>query len=255
MQRATLALSLLSVLSLTTLTACGGADGGSDAKTTDQAKATSSASASASASTSVSSTKPAADPAKELAKLLVTKVKSDDNDYDVREPASGDAMATSQEQLALDKKICAPMAYATNYLPLGDPEASLVRLADNGRTVYTYITLARYSAGKAEAAMKGLAEAASACTAGYTAKSAKASTTYSSVKKETPPAATGADESIATVSTVPYKGTQTMRTQTFRFGDTIVNYFSIDSGGFINGRSAQATVPEDVVKAQNAKLG
>ncbi|MBE8477036.1 hypothetical protein [Streptomyces justiciae] len=245
------ALSLISVLSLAALTACGGAEQGSDAKTTDQAKATASSSASASAS----ATKPAADPAKELAKLLVTKVKSDDNDYSVHEPASGDAMATSQKQLTLDKKVCAPMAYATNYLPLGDPEASLVRIADNGRTVYTYITLASYSAGKAEAAMKGLAEAASACTSGYTAKSAKASTTYSSVKKEAAPAATGADESIATVSTVPYKGTQTMRTQTFRFGDTIVNYFSIDSGGFINGRSSEATVPADVVKAQNAKLG
>lgn len=195
------------------------------------------------------------DPAKELAKLLVTKVESDDNDYNVREPASGDAMATSQDQLTLDKKVCAPMAYATNYLPIGDPEASLTRIADNGRTVYTYITLATYSAGKAEAAMKGLAEAASACTAGYTAKSTKASTTYSSVKKETAPSASGADESIATASTVDYKGTQTMRTQTFRFGDTIVNYFSIDSGGFINGRSAQATVPTDLVKAQNAKLG
>ncbi|PWI17438.1 hypothetical protein DI272_27210 [Streptomyces sp. Act143] len=217
MKRAALAaLPLLSALSLVTLTACGGADGDSDARTTDQAKATATATAAA--------TKPAADPAKEPAKLL-------------------------------DKKVCAPMAYATNYLPLGDPEASLVRIADNGRTVYTYITLATYAPGKAEAAMKGLAEAASACTAGYTAKSAKASTTYSSVKKETAPAATGADESIATVSTVPYQGTQTMRTQTFRFGDTIVNYFSIDSGGFINGRSAQATVPEDVVKAQNAKLG
>ncbi|MCW8379522.1 hypothetical protein [Streptomyces justiciae] len=244
------ALSLISVLSLAALTACGGADEGSDAKTTDQAKATATASSSASAS----ATKPAADPAKELAKLLVTKVKSD-NDYSVHEPASGDAMATSQDQLTLDKKVCAPMAYATNYLPLGDPEASLVRIADNGRTVYTYITLASYSAGKAEAAMKGLSEAASACTSGYTAKSAKASTTYSSVKKEAAPAATGADESIATVSTVPYKGTQTMRTQTFRFGDTIVNYFSIDSGGFINGRSSEATVPADVVKAQNAKLG
>jgi hypothetical protein len=74
------------------------------------------------------------------------------------------------------------------------------------------------------------------------------------VKKETPFPDTSADESIATASAVSYKGTQTMRTQTFRFGDTIVNYFSIDTSGFMQGRSGSAKVPADLVKAQNKKL-
>lgn len=245
MKRSTLALPLLSVLTLATLSACGGGDGdgASDAKTTDRAKATASA----------SPAKPSVDPAEELAKLLVTKAEA--GDYNVREPEAGDAMATTQDQLRVDKAACAPMAYATNYLPLGDPEASLVRVADKGTSTYNYITLATYAPGRAEAAMKGLAEAASACTGGYTAKSDKASTTYSSVKKETAPTGTGADESIATASVVPYKGTQTMRTQTFRFGDTIVNYFSINTYGFLNGRSSEADIPTDLVKAQNKKLG
>lgn len=155
----------------------------------------------------------------------------------------------------MDKPACAPLAYASNYLPIGDPEASLVRYASTGSYIYTYITLATYAEGKAEEAMKGLTEAASSCAAGYTAKSDKASTTYASVKKEAAPSDPAADESLATVETVAYKGTQTMRTQTFRFGDTIVNYFSIDSGGFIKGQPGQATVPADLVKAQNAKLG
>ncbi|MCX5332228.1 hypothetical protein [Streptomyces sp. NBC_00140] len=242
MKRAVLALRLLSVLSLTTLTACGGGDGdgGSDAKTTAEPTAT------------ASQAKPAVDPVKELTKLFVTKAEAPD--YTVDEPAKGDAMAETQEDMSVDKAACAPLAYATNYLPLGDPEASVVHIANDGTLAYNYITLATYAEGKAEAAMKGLAEAVSSCTAGYTAKSDKASTPYTSVKKETPFSDAAADESIATASAVSYKGTQTMRTQTFRFGDTIVNYFSIDSSGFMQGRSSSAKVPTDLVKAQNAKL-
>lgn len=243
MKRATLTLSLLSALSLTTLTACGGGDG-DDSRTTASEKP----------KPSTSQAKPSADPAAELAKLLVTKAEAG-GDYRIDEPAKEDALATSQDQLKVEKPVCAPLAYASNYLPIGDPEASLVRYAGTGTYLYTYITLATYAEGKAEEAMKGLADAASSCTTGYTAKSKKASTTYASVKKETAPSDPSADESLATVSTVSYKGTQTMRTQTFRFGNTIVNYFSIDSGGFIKGQSAQAIVPADLVKAQNAKLG
>ncbi|MFD3842102.1 hypothetical protein ACFWWC_38505 [Streptomyces sp. NPDC058642] len=240
MKRASLALPLLTVLSLTALTACGGGDGGSDAK------------ASAEPKTTASQAKPAVDPVKELTKLFVTKAEF--ADYNVEEPAKGDAMAETQEDMRVDKPACAPLAYATNYLPLGEPEASVVRLASDGTFAYNYITLATYADGKAEAAMKGLAEAVSSCTAGYTAKSDKASTPYTSVKKETPFPDAAADESIATASTVSYKGTQTMRTQTFRFGDTIVNYFSIDTSGFMQGRTGSAKVPTDLVKAQNKKL-
>ncbi|MFI9819833.1 hypothetical protein ACIHFC_05045 [Streptomyces sp. NPDC052013] len=242
MKRTMLTLPLLSALSLTTLTACGGGDDtGSAAETTARPK------------TTASQASPSADPAARLAELLVTKAEA--GDYDVREPAAGDALAESQEELRVDKKACAPLAYATNYLPVGDPEASLTHVADKGTTVYTYITLATYAEGEAEAAMKGLAEAVTSCASGYTAKSSKAATTYSSVTKETSPSKSGADESIAAASTVAYKGTQTMRNQTFRFGDTIVNYFSINSGGFIHGRSSQAEVPAELVEAQNAKLG
>ncbi|MGW7208282.1 hypothetical protein [Streptomyces sp. NPDC054837] len=242
MKRAALALPLLTVLSLTTLTACGGGDGdgGSDAKATAGPKAT------------ASQAKPAVDPVKKLTKRFVTKAEV--ADYNVDEPAKGDAMAETQEDMRVDKPACAPLAYATNYLPLGDPAASVVRVASDGTFAYNYITLATYTEGKAEAAMKGLAEAVSSCTAGYTAKSGKASTPYTSVKKETPFPDAAADESIATASAVSYKGTQTMRTQTFRFGDTIVNYFSIDSSGFMQGRSSSAKVPTDLVKAQNKKL-
>lgn len=241
MKQAALALPLLSVLSLATLTACGGGDGSdSDAKTTAQPKAT------------ASQAKPAVDPVKELTKLFVTKAEV--SDYTVHEPAKGDAMAETQQDMRVDKAACAPLAYATNYLPLGAPEASVVHVANDGTFAYNYITLATYTEGKAEAAMKGLAEAVSSCTAGYTAKSDKASTPYTSVKKETPFSDAAADESIATASTVDYKGTQTMRTQTFRFGDTIVNYFSVDSGGFMKGQSSSAKVPTALVKAQNAKL-
>jgi hypothetical protein len=243
MKRATLTLSLLSALSLTTLTACGGGDG-DDGRTTASEKPKPTA----------TQAKPSADPAAALAKLLVTKAEAGGS-YSIDEPAKEDAMATSQDQLKVDKPACAPLAYASNYLPIGTPEASLVRFASNGSYVYTYITLATYTEGKAEEAMKGLTEAAAACTSGYTAKSDKSATTYTSVKKEAAPADPAADESLATVETVAYKGTQTMRTQTFRFGDTIVNYFSINSGGFLKGQSAQATVPADLVKAQNAKLG
>jgi hypothetical protein len=245
MKRATLALSLLSALSLTTLTACGGGDG-DDGRTTASEKPKPSATA--------TQAKPSADPAKQLAELLVTNAEAG-GDYRIDEPAKEDAMATSQDQLQVAKPACAPLAYASNYLPIGDAEASLVRYASTGSYVYTYITLATYAEGKAEDAMKGLAAAASSCTTGYTAKSDKSSTTYTSVKKETAPSDPTADESLATTSTVEYKGTQTMRTQTFRFGDTIVNYFSINSGGFLQGQSSQATVPTDLVKAQNAKLG
>lgn len=241
MKRAALALPLLSVLSLATLTACGGGDG-DDARTTASEKPKPTA----------SQAKPAVDPVKELTKLFVTKAEI--AEYNVDEPAKGDAMAETQAEMSVDKLACAPLAYATNYLPIGNPEASVVHLASDGSYIYTYITLATYAEGKAEAAMKGLAEAASSCTAGYTAKSAKASTAYSSVKKEAAPAASGADESLATASTVEYKGTQTMRTQTFRFGDTIVNYFTVNTGGFMKGQTSSAEVPTDLVKAQNAKL-
>ena len=245
MKRTALPLSFslpLSLLCLAALTACSG-DGEGDKETADKPKA----------STSASQTKQAG-PAERVAQLLVTKAEA--GDYRVDKPAEGDALAPSKDDMNVDKADCAPLAYAMNELPIGDPEASLVRVAHGTEgAMLTYITLATYADGKAEAAMKGLTAAAGACGGGYTAKSsAGAATTYDSVTVETAPA--GGDESLATAATFQYQGvTQTLRTQSFRFGDAIASYFSLDSGRLLQGGPGQAEIPAALVKAQNAKLG
>jgi hypothetical protein len=190
-------------------------------------------------------------PAERLEKLLVTK--ADVKGFTVRKPAEGDALAESQDEMRVDKAACTPLAYATNELPLGHPEAWLTRAATNSTITTTYITLATYANGGAETAMKELSKAASSCTAGFTAKSDKGSTAYDSVTSERAPS--GGDESVAAAYTFQYQGTQTIRTQTFRFGDTIVNYWAMDAGAFVYGRPGNAKIPADLVEAQNAKLG
>ncbi|MFI1356785.1 hypothetical protein ACH4TV_24870 [Streptomyces sp. NPDC020898] len=238
MQRAALTLTV-TALSLAALTACSGGDGNTN--TADKPTAPASASQAKQLG-----------PAERLAQLLVTKAEA--VDYTVREPAEGEALAQSQDDMSVDKPDCAPLAYAMNELPVGDPKASLVRVANGPDSMFTLITLATYADGKAEAAMKGLTAAADSCGGGYTAKSTSgATTTYGSVTVETAPA--GGDESLATAATFQHQGvTQTLRTQTFRFGDTIANYFSLDSGSLVQGRQGQAKIPAALVKAQNAKL-
>ncbi len=243
MKRAALTVTVaVTALSLAGLTACSGGD--SDGGTSTADKPTASVSASQAKQLG---------PAERLAQLLVTKAEA--GDYTVREPAEGEALAQSQDDMSVDKADCAPLAYAMNELPVGDPEASLVRVANGPDSMFTLITLATYADGKAEAAMKGLTAAAGSCASGYTAKSSSsgATSTYDSVTVETAP--TGGDESLASAATFQHQGvTQTLRTQTFRFGDAIASYFSLDSGSLVQGGPGQAKIPAALVKAQNAKL-
>jgi hypothetical protein len=119
----------------------------------------------------------------------------------------------------------------------------------------TYVTLSTYRDGRAEAAMKELAAAAASCGGGFTATSKSGSSAaYDSAKTENAPKS--GDESLATSATFDFQGLpQTVRTQTFRFGDIIANYFTLDSGAFMSARAGNAEIPADLVKAQNAKLG
>jgi hypothetical protein len=238
MKRTALVASALSLAALSGLTGCGSGDD-TATDTADKPKA------SASQAKQVS-------PAEQVAQLMVTKAES--GGYTVKKPVAGDALAQSQDKMDVDKAACTPLAYAMNELPVGDPEATLTREADKSTGMLTYITLSTYADGKAETAMKGLSKAAGSCGSGYTAKSDSGSTTYDSVTVETAPP--GGDESLATAATFKFQGlTQTIRTQTFRFGDTIANYFTLDSGAFMNAYLGKAKIPADLVKVQNAKLG
>lgn len=238
MKRTALPLSLLCLAALTACSSGGDSDGDKD--TADQPTA----SASASQAKQLG-------PAERLAQLLVTK--ADAGGFSIRKPVAGDALAKSQADMTVDHADCTPLAYALNELPIGDPEASLVRVTDPSKGTITYITLATYADGKAEAAMKGLTAAAGSCGDGFTAKSPTGTTVYGSVTEETAP--TGGDESLATAATFQYRGaTQTLRTQTFRFGSTIANYFALNTTAFLQGGPGNAEIPAALVKAQNAKL-
>lgn len=229
----------LTLLCLAALTACSG--GAEDKKETADKPKT---------SASASQTKQAG-PAERVAQLLVTKAEA--SDFSLAEPVANDALAKSQSELTSDKADCAPLAYALNELPIGTPEASLVRSTNSDKGMLTYVTLATYATDKAEAAMKGLTAAADACGGGFTAKSSAGATTYDSVTVETAPA--DGDESLATAATFTYQGaTQTLRTQTFRFGDTIANYFTLNTTAFVTGGLGNGVIPAALVKAQNAKL-
>jgi hypothetical protein len=191
--------------------------------------------------------------AQRLTQLAITQ--ADVSGYKVKEPDTKEVYAKTQDDLTVNKADCAPLAYALNQLPLGSPEASLKREASDSNFMITYITLATYPQGKAEETMKGLSKAVASCKGGFSAKSKRGSTTtYTSAALETAPA--GGDESLATAATFSFRGyTHTLRTQTFRFGDTIANYFTLDSGAFISSRPGNAKIPTSVVKAQNSKLG
>ncbi|MGW1542422.1 hypothetical protein ACWCPM_19675 [Streptomyces sp. NPDC002309] len=190
-------------------------------------------------------------PAEQLAKLMVTDAEA--TGHTVTEPDTEYDFAKSPDEVTVTEPGCAPIVHVTNYLPLGEPDAFLRRLAKRDTSMSSTITLATYPAGKAEAAMQGLAEATASCEDGFTAKSAGATQPYDTVTGESAPA--GGDESVATAFTFEYEGfPQTVRTQTFRFGDTIATYCTVDTGAFLNARPGEAKVPADLVKAQNAKL-
>jgi len=255
MQRTTLALSLLSVLSLTTLTACGGGDadgdGGSDATTAAKPQGT------ASQAKEVS-------PAERLATLMVTKAEV--TGYNVEKPDPEFAFATSPDQVSTDNKACVPPALAMNQLPLGDATAELTRnLTKNLSEGSTSITLATYATeGEAEAALTDLKKALAACGKGFTAKAGKQASTYDSVtpeKSRTAGAAgaTGsasAAGSVAFASTMTYKGiTHTMHTEAVRNGDVLAVYFAVNGVAIYQHQQSDTKLPAAVLTAQNAKLG
>ncbi|MGW0289983.1 hypothetical protein [Streptomyces tuirus] len=228
------ALAVVSVLSLTSaLTACsGGEDTPSDARTTPKAKQIT--------------------PAQRLAKAIVTE--DDLPGYNVSELEAEYAFAKSSDDVTVDKPGCAPLAYAMNQLPLGEPRADLTRSAGAGYGKESiYITLASYEpAAEAESVLAGLAKAVRECGGGFTAKAGKNSTAYDSVTAEKG-RASGA---VAFRSTMTFRGvTHTLRTEAVRDGDVLAVYFSVNGFAIADStRPSDAKMPAKVVTAQNSKL-
>ncbi|MCX3285759.1 hypothetical protein OR263_03290 [Streptomyces sp. NEAU-H22] len=228
------ALAVVSVLALTSaLTACSGAeDKPSASPTTPKAKQIT--------------------PAQRLAEAIVTK--DDLPGYNVSEPEARYAFAKSSAEVTVDKPGCAPLAYAMNHFPLGEPQADLTRSAGAGYgKESTYITLASYEpAAEAESSLAGLAKAVSECGGGFTAKAGKNSTAYGSVAAEKGTTA-GA---VAFRSTMTFRGVaHTLRTEAVRDGDVLAVYFSVNGFAIADGRRpSDAKMPANVVKAQNSKL-
>ncbi|MFC9126995.1 hypothetical protein ACFT4A_09125 [Streptomyces sp. NPDC057099] len=239
MKRAALAASTLSLLSLATLTACGG-DAASDAATGEPRPTASRAKQ--------------VTPAERLAKLMVTK--KDVPGLSVRPASKKDdeyAFAQSPDEITVDKPACAPLVHAMNQLPLGESQGDLTHSVLES-SKFTYITLTTYAPGKAESAFAGLAKGVDSCGGGFTAK-AKDTATYDSATSEKP-VAEGGDESLAFRSTTTVKGTtHTMHAQAVRKGDVLTVYFSVDAMAMVQERPGDAKLPTAVVKAQNAKLG
>lgn len=244
MKRSALAASALSVAvlaGLTGLTACGGGDSETDAADKPGAKAT------------ASMTKKVT-PAERLAKLVITK--ADVGGYNVEKPTDEFVFAKSADEVTLDKKVCAPLAYAMNQLPLGEPRADLTRVASKGGLVggYTYVTLTAYEDDGAESAMAGLSKAVASCGDGFTAKSKSGTSPYDSVTAE--PTTKAADESLAFKSTMTVLGTtHTLHSAAVRRDDVIAVYFSVDGRAIAESRPSDTKLSAAVVEAQNAKLG
>ncbi|MFI6807662.1 hypothetical protein ACIBO6_22005 [Streptomyces luteogriseus] len=232
MKRAVLA--VVSVLALTSaLTACsGGEDKPSASPSAPKAKQIT--------------------PAQRLAKVIVTK--DDLPGYNVDEPDAEYAFATSSDEVTVDKPGCAPLAYAMNQLPLGEPQADLTRSAGAAYgKASTYITLASYEpAAEAESSLAGLAKAVSECGGGFTAKAGKNTSAYESVTAEKG-TATG---SVAFRSTMTFRGvTHTLHTEAVRDGDVLAVYFSVNGFAIADStRPSDAKMSANVVSAQNSKL-
>ncbi|MFF5159858.1 hypothetical protein ACFY3N_27160 [Streptomyces sp. NPDC000348] len=242
MNRATAAAATaLTLMTLTTLTACGG-EGESD-KTTGEPRP--------SASQSKQPT-----PAEKLAGLMVAP--ADVKGFSVQEHSDEFALAKSPKEVTLDKPACAPLAYAINQLPLGEPQADLTRvLADEAKglnSAHTYITLTAYASGAAQSAMAGVKKAVAACGDGFTAKGSGGTGAYDSVTPEdvTP----AGDETLGFASTMAFRGaSHTMHTQVVRKGEVVGVYFSVNGSAIANARPSDAELAPAVVKAQNTKLG
>ncbi|MFH9062341.1 hypothetical protein ACH4GM_14135 [Streptomyces coeruleorubidus] len=238
MKRAALAVSTLSLLSLT---ACGGSADSDTATGEPRPTATRAKQAT---------------PAERLAKLMITKADVPGLDVKATSRDKGDdkyVFAKSPDDVTVDKPACAQPAYATNQLPVGEPQGDLTHYVPQGNE-FTYITLTTYAPGKAEAAFAGLAKGVASCGDGFTAK-ANGSVTYDSVTAEEPVAKAG-DESLAFRATMPFQGiTHTLHAQAVRKGDVMAVYVSVDGMAMVQDRPGDAKLPATVVKAQNAKLG
>ncbi|WP_309063868.1 hypothetical protein [Streptomyces sp.] len=242
MKRASsLAASALSLLSLATLTACGG--------DTESDKATGEPRPSASRTERLT-------PEQQLAELMVTP--ADVDGFSVEEPSDDFLFATSPEEVTLDKQACAPLAHAMNQLPLGDPRADLTRvLAEKAKgldSAHTYVTLTAYGAGGARSAVADVKKAVESCGSGFTAEASGGTSAYDSVTAEE--VAPAGDEALGFEATMTFRGApHTLHTEVVRDGDVVGVYFSVNGLAIANARPSDAELPPSVVKAQNAKLG
>ncbi|CAL9475276.1 hypothetical protein [Streptomyces sp. enrichment culture] len=238
---ATLAASALSLLSLATLTACGGGTEPDDAA----------------GEPGPSASRPEqVPPARRLTGLMVTS--ADVDGFSVEKYGDEFALAKSPAEVTLDKPVCAPLAYAMNQLPLGEPRADLTRvLADKAgglNSAHTYLTLTAHASGGAQSAMAGVRKALAACGDGFTAEGSGGTSTYDSVTTED--VAPAGDETLGFRSAMTFRGaSHTLHTQVVRSGDVLGVYFSVNGMAIADARPSEAKLPPAVVKAQNAKLG
>ncbi|WP_033319538.1 hypothetical protein [Streptomyces yerevanensis] len=249
MKRTALAASVLSVAVLTGLTGCGSDDSDTDAAAATAAEDKPKASATQAKGPN---------PAERLAKLMVTQAEIGGG-YKV-EKSSLDAeyaFAKSQDEVTLDKEVCAPLAYVMNQLPLGEPQAFLTHHASINTLTKgsNYITLNAYEEeSKAQSAMAGLSKAVDSCGAGFTAKANGNSGKHDTVTAEKTDAA--GDESLAFKSTLTLKGiTHTVHGAAVRSADVVTVYYSVNGGAIFKGYPSDAKIPAAILKAQNAKLG
>lgn len=195
-----------------------------------------------------------ASPTEHLTQLMITK--GDISGKEVAEVGDDFVFAESPDDVTVDKPACAPLAYAMNQVPLGDPTADLTRYVSGGmKGAATYITLTSYADGAARATMAELSEAIDACGDGFTAEAEDGSSTYDSVVTEDPVAPAG-DETIAFKSTMAFNGaSHTLHTQAVRSADVIAVYFSVNGLAIANAQPSDGKLSTEVVRAQNRKLG
>ncbi|WP_409059065.1 hypothetical protein [Streptomyces sp. SYP-A7185] len=196
-------------------------------------------------------------PTKSAAQLALAK--DEVPAHTVVKPSDNFVFAKSRDGIKHDKPVCAPLSHAMNQFPVGDARDSFVRVAEKKEFdgAFTYVTLATYAPGKAEAAMASVSKAVGACKGGFTAKGDKASNSYSSITRETTgiPPTPGADESLAFKAATKYEGdTHTVQTQVTRHGDTIAIYSAVDGNAFVQKRPGTGKIFPAVVKSQEAKL-
>ncbi|MBW5422633.1 hypothetical protein GKQ77_13850 [Streptomyces sp. BG9H] len=241
-----MAVPVLTLVSALALGACGGSGSDSDSGSSGDSKGKPDASA---------APEKTSDPAAELKSAVLSK--SEVKGFTVREPQEKYVFATSQDNVKLDKAVCAPIAYATNQLPLGSPKADLTRVAAGakGPGVFTYVTLSAYERGEAKATLAELSKAIGSCGNGFTAKAGRTTSPYSSVTAETAPTPKGADESVAFNVTTKFENvTHTLRARTVRYGDTLALYYAVDAMAFTQARPGNPEIATAVMDAQNAKL-